>query len=439
VLVVSSTAARMSADEDRSGRLVFRAWESIPLCLALAAIVIIGFHALSGSDPFDFLGYYRGGERAFATGNPYTLVTWTATPSLALSLGLVSQILTLGQAEWTLTVLNIGIVIGAAVLLEEMLRRRLSGPGARAFLWTIVLLWSVYAPMASSIWWKQFNLLALGLATLGFLALRSERTRSGALLIGLSVALKPLVILLPIALLFWKETRKAAWAAIAVVVGLTAAGPAFLAWRARAFADLNPLRVIDNFSGKTSSLNSPFGCRDPRNISPQAELCRRVGSQYFAEQRAVVLLGVLVLLCVVYFVIRSHAGTSWVVFSFACALSPLMSPIEWPHYQLLLAPMFVLLAVRFFRERASWGYWVPLVVSYLLAAIVWSPASSLPIALANLIGRNTTSAEAPRFLHVAMFAQYLLIATALVWFRSRRATPSHSDDSHQVPRTPKVT
>ena len=50
----------------------------------------------------------------------------------------------------------------------------------------------------STVWWKQFNVIALVLAAAGFDLMRHERRRPAAALIGLSVAIKPLALLLPV-------------------------------------------------------------------------------------------------------------------------------------------------------------------------------------------------------------------------------------------------
>src|SRR5206468_5077833 len=96
-------------------------------------------------------------------------------------------------------------------------------------------------------------------------------------LIGLSVALKPLALLLPVALLLRRETRKAGAIAAAVAVALTVAGQWFLAWRAHDVSLLNPAHAYFDFARKTATPSRSLACH-PGNIAPQGTSCRLLGT-----------------------------------------------------------------------------------------------------------------------------------------------------------------
>ena len=58
-------------------------------------------------------------------------------------------------------------------------------------------------------------------------------------------------------------------------------------------------------------------------------------------------------------------------------LSPLFSPIAWSHYQVLLAPMLLLLAIQLPRTRQALAKWVLLGLGYLLAELTWTPLGTV--------------------------------------------------------------
>jgi hypothetical protein len=113
---------------------------------------------------------------------------------------------------------------------------------------------------------------------------------------------------------------------------------------------------------------------------------------------------------------------SWDVFAFTCALSTMISPIAWSHYQIMLAPLFVLLLVRFVTEGASVATWSGLIVSFALASLMWQPFGSSIGALHNLLdGAAQTQAALFRIASVAQFAQYTLVLTGIIWYLEARA------------------
>jgi hypothetical protein len=119
-------------------------------------------------------------------------------------------------------------------------------------------------------------------------------------------------------------------------------------------------------------------------------------------------------------VLRSLAGApgrSWELFAAACLLSPMVSPLAWTHYQLMLAPMFVLLLVRLPRERAALPKWLLLALAYLLAEISWTPVGTI-VGLVPGAGQLAPAGSRPYgiLLTAATFAQYFLLAAAVRWF-----------------------
>ena len=73
--------------------------------------------------------------------------------------------------------------------------------------WAIAALALVsFGPLMSTVWSKQFNVISLVLALAGFELVRRGRGGYGGAVIGLSVAFKPMVILLPFVLLAARGT-----------------------------------------------------------------------------------------------------------------------------------------------------------------------------------------------------------------------------------------
>src|SRR5262249_21150512 len=159
----------------------------------------------------------------------------------------------------------------------------------------------------------------------------------------------------------------------------------------------------------------------PENLSPQASMQRLTRSDS-PVQRASVLIGVGLLLLLANESVRHSPGSSWEVFAFALLFSILVGPISWAHYQVLLLPMFVLLAYRFSVEGASWGLWLTLAFAYLLACLVQRPLEpTLPGALRFLAtGRRERWEDVAQVLAFVQLAPYFLFLAAFGWFSRRR-------------------
>jgi hypothetical protein len=108
------------------------------------------------------------------------------------------------------------------------------------------------------------------------------------------------------------------------------------------------------------------------------------------------------------------------MFAFACPLSVMISPVVWTHYQIVLAPLFVLLLVRFAGEDARVGAWMALGAAFVLASLMWEPYGTSIGTIIGLLGAHTDSFT--RSWHystiafVAQFAQYVLLITGLCWY-----------------------
>jgi hypothetical protein len=287
-----------------------------------------------------------------------------------------------------------------------------------------------FVPLMSTVWWKQFNVIALVLGLLGFELLRRQRPHGAAAAIGVSIAFKPMVILLPFVLLVRRGTRRAGAEALAWVVGISVAAQVFIATRAHdVVSRLNPLSSLQNFLHKTSPPNI-YLCH-PVNFSPGSLLCRAVGgAHYWTLQRIIVWCALLLLGAWVVRALRGRSILSWETFAFSCALSAMLSPIEWTHYQVMLAPLFLLLLFRFAREGASFGEWAALALAFLLASLIWEPYGTLAGTIQRITGGARESYNAlgvaPELTFqegISQFAQYILIVTGTVWYASRRPTP----------------
>src|SRR5947209_10473422 len=318
--------------------------------LVLAAIVAAwSFRAFNDRSGYDTAVAYYGGRVGWLTGHPETLSFWTGTPLLAAVFALISEVSGAHGSGQLITVLNVaGAVAVGVVALRRM--RPLMSPVSW---WIAAFGLASFVPLMSTVWWKQFNVIALVLGLLGFELLRRQRPHGAAAAIGVSIAFKPMVILLPFVLLVRRGTRRAGAEALAWVIGISVAAQVFIATRAHdVVSRLNPLSSLQNFLHKTSPPNI-YLCH-PVNFSPGSLLCRAVGgAHYWTLQRIIVWCALLLLGAWVVRALRGRSILSWETFAFSCALSAMLSPIEWTHYQVMLAPLFLLLLFRFAREGAS--------------------------------------------------------------------------------------
>jgi hypothetical protein len=398
----------------------FRRWE-------IALAVLLGGGALLWALPtlwsgrgLDFGMAYRGGQAAWASGHPEAVHTWMSTSFLALMMALVSQLLPLPIAVRVHTALNLALAATVIVVVWRELRGQLP----RTAWWLTLAAAVFFAPLVSTVGYKQFNLLALGLALGGFALVRRDRMATGGALIAASICLKPVAALLVPALLLRRDTRAAGGHAVAWIAALTLASQCFLALRAGDVGLLAPQHAISDYAQRSSPWILQSG-----NYAPLGLLCRLAGleaaSRGWVFERAVVGLFVVLLALLAADALRDQPGRSWDVFAYACLLSPMISPVAWTHYQLLLAPLFLLLACRFTLENARWPFWVLLGCAYLLAELVVEPWGTLPGGIRFLLtGESETAIDRARIDDVAQFAQYVLFVAAWAWFSRRRETTS---------------
>jgi len=367
-------------------------------------------------DTLDLGLVYQGGQVAWSTGHPEQLATWISTPFLGMVMALVSRVMSVDVAADLNSTLNLVVVVGVVAIVLRRLRPVLS-PGWWRFAAFAML---TFGPMMTVVWWNQFDNFMLAAAIGGFDLLRRGRTRSGAAAIGISVAFKPLAILLPVVLLARRETRRAGAAAIGWAIGLNVVGQVFLAWRAHSLSPLNPIKVLHDFA----SASAPAAGRacNPENFAPSSTLCQLAGESHLLVQHLVVWAGCALLGVWIVEALRGRRALSWEVFAFTCPLSVMVSPVAWSHYQVMLAPLFVLLLVRFTRSGATIGTWAGLAVAFLLASIVWRPYGTLQGAVIQVFTGAKGSEDAwVETEEIAQFAQYVLIVTGVIWYTQATA------------------
>ena len=371
---------------------------AVPVVLLLLAILFVPYTA-------DFGLAYQAGVEAWNSGHPQRLLTWTGTPFYALVMALVTRWASIeGGARLFMAI--------EVVAWGGMLRQvwsQLSDRVSARFWWTTLAAAVFFAPAIQTIFWLQPNLIVFGLALLGYayLVLR-RRDTLGGVLIGISVAVKPILLLLPLALLLRRQTRAAGLTAIATTVVSSFAGLAFLAWRAGDPAVLNPIDYLAGFLGKG---RGPIAACVPENYSPVALLCR-LG----AEPSTALVVGVAgAVLVIGWLLIRDLPDSTeshWAIFAAACLLSGMLGPIDWASYGVLMAPLFLLLAYQFWLEGAPPPLWIGLGLAYLLADLVWDPLESLAQTPVPIVVFSYSAGQ---------FSQYVLL---LVWIRWRILRPA---------------
>jgi len=352
----------------------------------------------------DFGLAYQGGVEAWNSGHPQRLVTWTATPFLAVVMASITRVSSVGVAAPAF--MAIDLIVWGALLAAVWSRMRDRVPPR--FWWSTLVAAAIFAPAISTIFWLQPNLIVFGLALAGFV-LVGRRDPLGGFLIGLSIALKPIVILLPLALLLRRQTREAGIWAIATTTLLSFGGLVFLAWRAGDPSVLNP---FDYLAGFLSKGRGPIAACVPENYSPVALLCR-LGVEpsttiTIAVAGAVLLIGWLLLRR-----LPDLPEARWEVFAVACLLSGMLGPIDWASYGVLMAPLFLLLAYQFWRESAPPPLWIGLGLAFLLAELVWDPLESLAQTPVPVVVFSYTAGQ---------FSQYVLLFVWARWRQLRRAS-----------------
>jgi hypothetical protein len=368
-----------------------------PLAPALALLPF----AVSIHYTADFGLAYRGGLEAWASGHPERLFSWFSTPFLALVMAVITRLASEDVAARVFLGANLVLWGGLLVVVWS----RLYGRVPTLWWWATLVAVGAFSPAISTIFWLSFNLVAFVLALCGFVLI-GRHDRLAGLLIGASLALKPILILLPVALLLRRESRSAGAWAIAAAAGLSAGGLGFMAWRAGDGSVLNPFAYLAAFVAKG---NGPLVACVIQNYSPLAFLCR-LG----IPTSSAVTLGLAAAACAIGWWLtrqfRKSSGRVWELFAAACLLSPMVGPIEWATYQLLFAPLMLLLAYQLWAEQAPFRLWVYLVVAFLMTELVWDPLESLAGVSVPVMVFSYS---------LGQFAQYALLLLWFQWLRVR--------------------
>ncbi len=382
------------------------------------------WRAFHDSYPWDTGLAYQAGQVAWATGHPEHLGSWMSTPLLGVLMALLSRVVSASGAADLVTALNLVLWVGAVAVVLYRTRELL----APAWWWMAAFGLLSFAPLMSSVWWKQFNPIVLVLAAAGFELVRRCRLGWGAAAIGLSVAIKPIAILLPFVMLARRGTRRAGALALAWVVGLNVAAQGLMAVWAGSVATLDPLIGVRNIIRKEGA-QGIYLCAQ-LNFAPTSLLCRAGGGlQHETLQRAAVGVALLLLGAWLVEALRGRGPTSWEVFAFVCPLSVMLTPAAWTHYQIMLAPLFLLLLFRFAREGSNVAGWAGLAIAFVLASLIWQPYGSIVSAIRDVVGRAQPWHEPTLLEAYAEFAQYVLVLTGLLWYRRRQSLPRPSDGS----------
>lgn len=387
-------------------------WERMAAVLVIVWAGVLVYRAMTMVPALDTGLAYSGGLAAWATGHPERLLTWISSPFLAMLMALITRIMSSGQAATAVTALNSLLSVITIAAVWSWLRPRVS----RVFWWLSLGLGAAYAPLASTIFWRQFNLVSLVLVTSGFL-LAMRRPSTSGFLVALSLAIKPVGILVPLAMLWKRDLRRAGAWSLGWGLLMLGISQGFLAWRSGSLSTLNPFPALANFEHKSLPNTTGWVCA-PENFSPQSTICRIVGDGSWNLERDAVLVGAVALIAICAVSLWRTRGTNVEVLAFACALSPMLSPIAWSHYQLFLAPLFLLLAYRLHRQGATVAEWTLLAAALFLAELTWRPYGMLNNILPNLLRGTPAYALYPHtiiLLGYAEGAQYVLIVAALMW------------------------
>jgi hypothetical protein len=396
--------------------------EACGLAAMAIGVLLLSIGTVISKSGYDIALAYHGGQVAWKKGHPEHLATWISTPFLAFVMATVSRMTSAVRTAHLLSLANLLLLISLIAGTWHALVSRLS----RNTWWISLAAATLFAPAISALWWVQLEIITLSLVVLAYVLLhRQPRSIIAPFLIALSISIKPMAIVLLLALLWKRDSRRAGVLAIGFTVVLLGIGQAFLAWRARSLHALNPIPLFNNF--ETKSLPANIWVCHPENFSPQSALCRLAGSSGWTAQRIVVDLFVALVIFLGARSVRDHAGLSWEVFALACALSPLVSPIAWSHYQIMLAPILVVLLVHYARAREegrpfSLEQKLLALLGFMLCELVWRPAGTLPTEIGQwFAGSAQTDARMDVVFSIAMFAQYVVLGAAISVFNAERA------------------
>jgi hypothetical protein len=401
----------------------YRVADSAGYILVVAIVGLWTWRALHDHDPYDTGLAWQAGRLGWATGHPEHLGTWNGAPLLAAAMAILSRLWSAEHTADIVTIVSLGLTIAAVVMTMGRLRDAM-----RPLLWWVATLGLVsYVPLMSSVWWKQFNVIALTLAAAGFALARQNRSAAGGLALGLSLSIKPMAFMVPLVMLLRRETRRAGLIAISWVIGLNVLAQALFAQRAHNLATLNPTIGLSNLLHKTTAAGNVFLCASV-NFSPTATFCRLNGGfAHWTLQRVCVTGLILLFGLFAVAALRGRSARSWEVFAFACPFSIMLSALSWAHYQVMLAPLFLLLFYRFTTEGARLGEWVGLIAAFTLASLMWMPYGTL---WSELGGSSSTSGDgATTFIEqYSALAQYIVVITGIVWYARHPAIDQPSRD-----------
>jgi hypothetical protein len=384
------------------------------------AILAIGVRALGSGHPYDFGFYYRGAAAAWEHGDPTVVDGWLGTPFMAAVLAPLTAHFTMGQLAVALSFVNLALLIIGCLLVTRALTPACGRGAAFAIAASVTVL---FAPAVSTVWWRQFNVIVVALAVAGFLRLRRGHATSACLLIGVSVALKPLVVLVPIALLLRRETRRVGLASLILIAALTVGAQAVLVTRGAPVASLSPARIVRDSTERMSDPAGSHACH-PANLSPGAFLCRTVGTDHWNVQRAVALVIAIVVAAALLVAVRRYPARSFEYFAVAAGASVLFGPIEWTHYQVALVPLIAVTTLHLWR-RPRMVPLVALVLAVLTLGLVWSPSMVVADFAARVAGGSSLDASFV-LMRVTAYAQLALFAIAAFVLRAdepRTETP----------------
>ncbi len=148
----------------------------------------------------------------------------------------------------------------------------------------------------------------------------------------------------------------------------------------------------------------------PENYSPMALLCR-LGVSTSTPVAIGVGVAVLASGWLLARPLRESPDAKWELFAAACLLSPMLGPIGWATYQLLLGPLMVLLAYQFWAAGAPARLWGGLIVTFLMTELVWDPLESLARTPVPVVVFSYS---------LGQFAQYVLLLTWVRWLSLRK-------------------
>jgi Glycosyltransferase family 87 len=356
-------------------------------------------HQLSSrADRSDFSVYYASGLAVREHRDPYTTDFDRVAPGLNLKTDPVHYatdpptfllcvepltLLSLGQAFWLWTALNLAALVASLLLL-------LRGSGLPV--WTALALAALvvlYPPVGESLFWGQNKIFVLLMLVLMMRWMAGGHDAAAGLILGIAVLLRGFPLLMVGYLVLRRRWRAIVYTVISIVVGALLTFAILGVSHTLSFS--NGFRLVTKLRFLASPTNVSLGAFVSRMYWYSLGAHSGISNSIRLVLVAVAQIGLLAVTAGATVKWRDTVDLDWRAFSLWVVTSVMLSPTAWLHYLVLILIPLIQMAVAASRgrinNRANWMA----VASFLLVALSTRgraafgplPYGALPLAVAE--------------------------------------------------------